>query len=137
MAKNTHRLCAIRKIQFSGGNRYFIIFWPEFALMSNTTAAKTIEVLKGYFATWGLPNELVSDNGPQFVSSEFQTSHNKSPAYHPASNGAAERSVQNLKKALEKGKNDSMSLMHCFHNSLFCYRSTPQSTRVKLQQSCL
>ena len=30
--------------------------WPEVALMSSTTAEKTIEVLRGYFSTWGLPD---------------------------------------------------------------------------------
>lgn len=66
--------------------------WPEVALMSSTTADKTIEALRGF---WGLPD--VSDNGPQFVSAEFETflrnngvKHIKSSAYHPASNGAAE-----------------------------------------------
>lgn len=106
--------------------------------MSSTTAGKTIEVLRGYFATWGLTDELISDNGPQFVAHEFETflknngvKHIRSPAYHPASNDAAERLVQNLKRALEKGKNDQLSLQHCIHNFLFCYRSTPQSTTGK------
>lgn len=112
--------------------------WPEIALTSSSTAGKTIEVLRGYFANWGLPDELISDNVPQFVASEFQTflknngvKHIRSPAYHPASNGAAERLVQNFKRALEKGKNDNLSLQHCIHNFLFCYRSTPQSTTGK------
>lgn len=39
--------------------------------------------------------------------------------------------MQNLKRALEKGKNDQLSLQHCIHNCLFCYRSTPQSTTGK------
>lgn len=76
--------------------------------MSNTTAGKTIEVLIGYFATWGLPNELLSDNDPQLALSEFQTclqnngvKHIKSPAYHPASNGAA-KSEKSFRKRKER-----------------------------------
>ena len=56
------------------------------------------------FSSYGLPEEVVSDNGPQFVSHEFSNfmkmngiKHTLTPPYHPASNGAAERSVQILK----------------------------------------
>ena len=51
----------------------------------------------------------MSDNGPQFVSRDFSSfmkmngiKHTLIPPYHPASNGAAERSVQILKQALRK-----------------------------------
>ncbi|XP_039451361.1 uncharacterized protein K02A2.6-like [Culex pipiens pallens] len=52
---------------------------------------------------------LVSDNGPQFTSSEFRTflkqngiQHVTTAPYHPASNGQAERFVDTLKRALKK-----------------------------------
>ena len=32
----------------------------------STTTAKTIELLRDKFAAFGIPVELVSDNGPQF-----------------------------------------------------------------------
>nr|XP_055061179.1 uncharacterized protein K02A2.6-like [Misgurnus anguillicaudatus] len=83
--------------------------WPEIFPMQSTTSAKTIEVLRNLFASYGLPQEVVTDNGPQFTSREFDeflllngVKHTKSPAYHPASNGLAERLVQNLKKHLQK-----------------------------------
>lgn len=106
--------------------------------MSSTTADKTIEVLRGYFATLGLPEELVSDNSPQFVSRELdffnnnRVKHIQSLAYHPASDGAAERLVQNLKRALDKGQRENMSLPHCSHNCLFCYRSTQSRVVYKM-----
>ena len=45
--------------------------WPEVQVMTTTTASKTIEVLREMFARDGIPEYLVSDNGPQFVSAEF------------------------------------------------------------------
>ena len=51
-----------------------------------------------WFARYGLPNQLVSDNGPQFISSEFNeymkgngVKHMRTAAYHQSSNGQAER----------------------------------------------
>ena len=77
--------------------------------MHSTTSTKTIEVLCHFFVSYGLPETIVSDNGPQFTSSEFKVfcksygiNQILVPAYHPASNGAAERSVQILKKAFVK-----------------------------------
>ena len=116
--------------------------WIEVKLMSSTTSAKTIEVLRGIFASYGLPKELVSDYGPQLASSEFcdflkknGVKHALVPAYHPASNGAAERSVQIVKSTLKKhleaeksGHEVKRSLQQRLDDFLLTYRITPQST---------
>ena len=39
--------------------------------MSSTTSLKTIEALPSLFAPYGIPEELVSDNGPQLAAEEF------------------------------------------------------------------
>lgn len=39
--------------------------------MASTTAQKTISVLKAMFAAYGLPEQIVTDNGPQFVPEKF------------------------------------------------------------------
>ena len=64
--------------------------------------------LRSLFAAYGIPEELVSDNGPQFTSEEFSVfmknngiKHTTSAPYQPATNGAAERMVQILKQALK------------------------------------
>jgi len=48
------------------------IKWPEVIPMKTTTAAKTINVLRTLFAQFGIPEQMVSDNGPQFVAEEMQ-----------------------------------------------------------------
>ena len=45
--------------------------WPDLFEMRNTTAAETVATLRSLFARMGLPEQVVSDNGPQFVSGEF------------------------------------------------------------------
>ena len=41
--------------------------WLEVLRVSSTTAEATVQALRVLFATHGLPEEIVSDNGPQFV----------------------------------------------------------------------
>uniref|UniRef100_A0A3B5QLP2 Integrase catalytic domain-containing protein n=1 Tax=Xiphophorus maculatus TaxID=8083 RepID=A0A3B5QLP2_XIPMA len=107
--------------------------------MTSITSHNTIEILRRLFSSYGLPEELVSDNGPQLVSQEFRQSlelngirHTAVPAYHPASNGAAERSVQILKRSLMKNVLEAdgkatLPLSHRLANFLIMYRSTPHT----------
>jgi len=106
--------------------------------MSSTTTARTIDELRLIFATYGLTEEVVSDNGPQFTSTEFAQfmrkngiKHKLVPPYHPQSNGAAERSVRVVKDALFKqvleGKK-GIPMKHGLGNFLFRYRTTPHGT---------
>ena len=109
--------------------------WPEVFVMKETTATKTIEILRVIFARFGLPEQIVTDNGPQFVSEEFShflksngIKHIRCAPYHPASNGLAERFVQSLKMALKSTVNSGLSLQHRHSNFLLNYRSTGHAT---------
>ena len=42
--------------------------WPEVIMIKSTTYMKTVEILRTIFFRNGLPEQLVSDNKPQFVS---------------------------------------------------------------------
>ena len=71
--------------------------WFEVHVTTSATATTTIEKLRTTFATHGLPEVLVSDNGPTFVSTAFEEflqqngiKHLTSALYYPASNGLAE-----------------------------------------------
>ena len=109
--------------------------WPEVFIMSSTTSAATIGVLRQLFAAYGLPAQVVTDNGSQFTSDEFATfmkmngiKHIKSAPYHPATNGLAERFVQSLKQALKTSLNGGNTLPHRLANFLLTYRSSPHAT---------
>ena len=45
----------------------------EVAILKSTTSAKIIEAISPMFARFGVPFSLRTDNGPQFVSEEFET----------------------------------------------------------------
>ncbi len=45
--------------------------WPEVAVMHSTTAEKTVVKLGEMFSRFGYPEQLISDNEPQFTSHEF------------------------------------------------------------------
>ena len=48
--------------------------WGEVWEINSTTSSRTIQVLRQLFAAYGLPQQLVTDNGPQFTSDEFPCS---------------------------------------------------------------
>ncbi|XP_037515556.1 uncharacterized protein K02A2.6-like [Rhipicephalus sanguineus] len=82
------------------------------------------------FAQHGLPDIIVSDNGPAFTSAQYLDFLTRNgirrmlvPPYHPASNGAAEQAVQTVKNKLKKsGSGNFQAQLSRF---LFHYRTTP------------
>ena len=108
--------------------------WLEVERMQRTTSTKTIQTLRRWFAQFGTPVQLVSDNGPQFTSDEFaqfikghQIKHIRSSAYHPSSNGGAERFVQTVKNGFKKCHMDTGDVSRKLDNFLFKYRTTPST----------
>jgi len=87
------------------------------------------------FAAYGLPEQLVTDNGPQFTAEEFAVflkrngiKHIKVAPYHPSSNGAVERLVQTFKKAMRASEQSGLTLSQRLSSFLLTYRSTPHAT---------
>ena len=109
--------------------------WPEVITMSSTTTSTTINELRHLFSAYGLPKQLVTDNGPQFTSEEFSTfckqnavKHIRCAPYHPASNGLAERFVQTFKRAMKALAEDKNSFNQTLANFLLTYRCMPHAT---------
>ena len=73
----------------------------------NSTTSRTVSCIGEVISCFGMPQKIVSDNGPQFTSSESfcgqnGIQHKRSPPYYPASNGQVERMVRELKKLRSK-----------------------------------
>ncbi|XP_046406357.1 uncharacterized protein K02A2.6-like [Ischnura elegans] len=108
--------------------------WVEVASTRGSLSSKTtIANLRSWFATHGLPDEIVTDNGPAFRSEEMSDfvhkngiSHYKTPPYNPASNGLAERMVQTVKRLLLKLPANEWEKE--LANILLTLRTTPNST---------
>ncbi|XP_058012440.1 uncharacterized protein K02A2.6-like, partial [Ahaetulla prasina] len=121
-------------IDFAGpfhGQTFLIVVdayskWLEIILMRSMTAEAVISVLRHLFVTHGLPDTLVSDNGPQFTATQFEgylaeegIRHALSAPFHPASNGLAERFVRSTKEALSRiSGNASLSLQRSTHSQV-------------------
>ena len=71
--------------------------------LQTTTSRAVCKVLKALFARYGVPDTLISDNGPQFSSAEFTVfvkkwgfEHQKSSPRYPQSNGKAKNAVKTV-----------------------------------------
>ena len=105
----------------------------EAHVVETPNSAGTIHKLCQMFATHGIPETIVTDNGSIFTSKEFKhftdmngIKHLTTAPYHPASNGLAERAVQTLKTGLKKMTVGNIE--DKLARFLFQDRITPQTT---------
>jgi transposase InsO family protein len=124
-----------------GGHTYLVVtdFYSkyfELELLRQSTATCLINNLKKIFARFGIPDEVISDNGSQYSNTrnlfdithqfkqfaqEWGFKHTTSSPQYPQSNGAAERAVQTAKRILRKSEADNKDRFE----GLLKYRNTP------------
>ena len=109
--------------------------WPIVIPTKDTSAENTVEMMLDTFATHGLCEQIVSDNGSQFTSEVFQKfckergiQHTLTAPYHPQSNGEVERFVQTFKTSLKKCMLSGDKMRPALRNFLARYRVTPHCT---------
>ena len=98
--------------------------WIEIAKLQPATSSSVIGHTQSIFARYGIPEVIVSDNGPQYSSEVFSQfardysfEHVTSSPLYPQANGEAERAVKTVKALLQKAKDPYLALL--------AYRSTP------------
>ncbi|XP_015118418.1 uncharacterized protein K02A2.6-like [Diachasma alloeum] len=81
----------------------------EVKRVSSPNSLNVIKVLRALFATFGIPDTIVSDNGTAFISEEIKAFYQRNgikamyiAPYNPQANGQAERMVHTAKRSLKK-----------------------------------
>lgn len=106
---------------------YFSNFIEVENLHTTTTLAVS-KALKIMFARYGVPDILMTDNGPQFSSTEFSAfskawsfEHPTSSPHYPQSNGKVENAVKTVKRLFTKCRETGQSE----YRALLDWRNTP------------
>lgn len=112
--------------------------WSEVELLREVSTKQVVNMFRKLFAREGIPRCIVSDNGPQFLSSEFVEfmaefgiKHQRAPIYSPISNGLVERFNRTLGGFLETAKRLGGDLSHRIAHMVGTYNATPQATTGK------
>ena len=113
--------------------------WPDVretpAHSPNAGANGLTKACRKLFATCGVPEQLSSDGGPEYISKDFQdflktwgVQHRLSSAYHPQSNGHAEVTVKAMKRLLRNNVDHNGKLnTDAVTRAMLQLRNTPES----------
>ncbi|XP_055307289.1 uncharacterized protein K02A2.6-like [Sitodiplosis mosellana] len=132
-------------IDFAGPIKGFMLFividsfskWVEVFKTKDITSAFVIAKLRETFCRYGLVDIIVSDNGWQFTSAEFQEFVKQNGINHiftapgnPSTNGQAENFVKTLKKSIVANinKHKNIDMDEVLNKFLFDYRITKHCT---------
>ncbi|CAH2097604.1 unnamed protein product [Euphydryas editha] len=117
------------------GKTYLVIYdsysgYLDFQELKSQSSYEVIKQLKLWFSVHGVPEELQTDNGTQYMSSEFKNfqkewkfNHVTSSPHHHQGNGLAERAVQTAKNILRKCSIDKSDVQLALLN----WRNTPRN----------
>ena len=109
--------------------------FPDIEFVSSTSAPILIKTLERIIATYGIPNTMVSDNGPPFKSYEIKRfmrehsiQHKRITPLWPQSNGEVERFMKPLMKIIRTAHIERKNWKSEVYKFLFAYRNTPHAT---------
>ena len=124
------------------GNRYVLTLvdyatrYPEAKALKTTDTPVVAEALLEMYSRLGLPREVLSDNGPQFISDLMKEVNRllsikqlRSTPYHPICNGLCEKWNGTLKQMLRKLCTEKPKDWDRYLTALlFAYREVPQES---------
>jgi len=107
--------------------------WPCIDCLGlSTTSSDVIRPLRRWFADVGVPQQIITDGGPQFSSTQFsafckrwQVDHEQSTPHYPQSNGKAEAAVKAMKRLVQKTTVNGNLDVDEFRKALLEWRNTP------------
>ena len=102
--------------------------------MSQITSTAVIRLLEDLYARWGVAKIILSDNGVQFTSADFEhflarhsIEHRLTSLYNPQCNGGIERFNKVIKEGLKIQLKENKSLKEAIRNTAQQYRATPHA----------
>ena len=105
--------------------------FPEVHILKRTTSNAIIPYVRQAFARYGIPEEVLSDNGTQFVSTEFEqflhsygVRHRKSIPCWPQANGEVERFNRTMMKVVRAAHVEGRDRVEALDEWLMAYRHT-------------
>ena len=108
--------------------------WPEIFVTRDMTETTVINCLRNVIARFGVPQTLVSDNGPSLIAkgvdewlANIGCEHLTSAEYHPKSNGLAERMVRSFKEYVRVNRTPNNHLSRAADRFLMSYRNIPHT----------
>ena len=118
------------------GSHYLVVVdrlsgWPIVAPAARG-AAGLASVLRETFASYGIPESITTDGGPEFTAhstkqllASWGVHHRLCSAYHPHSNNRAETAVKSMKRLIAGNTGPGGTLTSPFFKALLTYRNTP------------
>ena len=108
--------------------------YPVVAFTTSIDATSLMKVLENVFAQYGLPDILITDNGPPFSSTNIRNYFEIKRIYYqkitprwPRANGEVERFMQPLSKIIKVAYIERTDWENSVHQFLYSYRNTPHS----------
>ena len=117
------------------GKEYLIVsdYFSKYTLvehLTTTTSQKVADTSRHIFASFGIPNTIISENGPQFIGAayqqmlrDFDVTHITSSPHHPMSHGFIERQIRSVKAIMRKSPQDT-------DKALLMMRNTPLGSQL-------
>ena len=119
-------------------NRHYLLIvdyttnYFDISQLPDLESTTVIQHTKAIFAKYGIPKEIMSDNGPEFAAaaynqfcSDWDIIHTTSSPRYPQSNGLVERTIQTVKRTLKKAIRNNEDI----HLALLSLKTTPLQGR--------
>ena len=102
-------------------------------MCESTMSSQVITQLKSTFSLYGIPNEVISDNGPRLSNGRFKQfaeswefKHTTTSPKHPQANGQVEKDIGTTKSVLDKAYEDGTESIHCLAGMQKHYDNRPE-----------
>ena len=125
-------------VDFAGpfGKRMALVLWDQYSrtpvveFVSSTSAECAVPMMENIFCTYGVPEEIKSDNGPPFNSRKFKEFANEQGFRHrkvtpgwAEANGDVERFMRVVKKSAKVAKLENKNVEQAIQKTVTSYKA--------------